>query len=200
MNKKLEEIKQNFLWWPLIVISVIIVLDQATKLWTVAVSEDNAPVRLKEIIEGYFYFVDYRNTGAAWGLFSDHTFILALISLGAFIAFVWYFADLTEGKKFLKFSWALLIGGVFGNFIDRFFRGEVVDMILVNIPMADFMRSWPVIGKHINSAGVYPFPAFNIADSAICVGMILYLGYTLSCPKKEEADKSVSKPVDNVTE
>ena len=173
----------------------IIIIDQVTKIWTASVSGEpviwNESVGAHElyvVIEGYFRFVDYRNTGAAWGVFSDNTFILAIISMGAFVYFVWDFPNLTEGIGFRKFAWAILIGGVFGNFIDRFFYGAVIDMIQVNIPMPSFLHSYNWVRD-----GVYPFPAFNIADSGICVGVILYFIHIIFFSKKNDAEASVQE-------
>ncbi|MCM8532465.1 MAG: signal peptidase II [Lentisphaeraceae bacterium] len=150
----------------------VIVLDQITKLWTLNASGDIPGTIMNEVIPGYFNFVDYRNTGAAWGMFSNNPLPLSMISLLAFFYFILDFPSLTENIKFRKFTWAMLIGGVFGNFIDRFFRREVIDMIEVFIPLP---------GNN------YRFPAFNIADAAICVGVFLYFFHVLFFSKKESA-------------
>lgn len=181
MNNRLESIRKTFLWWPMLVALAVIILDQVTKLWTISASGDVAPSLIKVIIQDYFNIVDYRNKGAAWGMFSGSTLPLAIISLLAFIYFVFDFPSLTENIPFRKFAWAILIGGVFGNFIDRFFRREVVDMIEVFIPMPSFMEK--VI--RLTPNGTYQFPAFNIADSGICVGVFLYFIHVIFCSKKK---------------
>ena len=81
----------------------------------------------------------------------------------------------------------MLIGGVFGNFIDRFFRREVIDMIEVFIPMPSFMEGI----LRLTPNGTYQFPAFNIADSAICVGVFLYFFHLIFFSKKETGEKEV---------
>jgi signal peptidase II len=164
----------------------VIVLDQATKVWTLSASGDNAGTRIKEIIPNYFYFVDYRNTGAAWGMFSNNPLPLSIISLLAFFYFIFDFPALTEGIKFRKFTWAILIGGVFGNFIDRFFRREVIDMIEVIIPIPSFLESLASKIVRLTPHGNYQFPAFNIADSAICVGVFLYFFHVIFFSKKKD--------------
>lgn len=161
---------------------VIIFLDQLTKAWTVSASNDMAPSIIKVVVVDYFNIVDYRNTGAAWGMFSNSTFILAMISLGAFLYFIFDFPALTENMPVRKFAWALLIGGVFGNFIDRFFRQEVVDMIEVFIPMPAFVGGF----LRLTTNGTYQFPAFNIADSGICVGVFIYFFHVLFCSGKKK--------------
>ena len=170
MKNRLEEIKKTFLWWPMLIALAVIILDQITKIWTLSVSGDTPGITLYEVIPQYFNFVDYRNTGAAWGMFAGNPRLLSMVSLIAFIYFIYDFPNLTEKITFRCFAWALLIGGVFGNFIDRFFRLEVIDMIEVYIPLP---------GNN------YRFPAFNIADAGICVGVSLYLFHVIFFSKKK---------------
>ena len=174
MKDRLSKIKESYLWWPMFITLAVIILDQITKVWTLSASGDNPGTIIKVIIPEYFNFVDYRNTGAAWGMFSNNPLPLSMISLAAFIYFIFDFPALTEGIKFRRFTWAMLVGGVFGNFIDRFFRREVIDMIEVFIPLP---------GQD------YRFPAFNIADSAICVGVFLYFFHVIFFSKKENGSK-----------
>ena len=176
----------------MLVALAVIILDQITKVWTVNVSGDDPGRTLQVVIDGYFNFVDYRNKGAAWGMFSGSTLPLAIISLLAFLYFVFDFPSLTENIPFRKFAWAILIGGVFGNFIDRFFRGEVVDMIEVFIPMPSFMEKF----IRLTSNGTYQFPAFNIADSGICVGVFLYFIHVIFFSKKINKTEDDSENVE----
>ena len=171
MKERLRQVQKSYLWWPMFITLAIIVLDQLTKLWTIQASGNYAPALLYEVIPNYFNFVDYRNTGAAWGMFKDNSYLLSFVSLAAFFYFIYDFPAITEGISFRKFSWALLIGGVFGNWVDRFFRQEVIDMVEVFIPLP---------GQN------YRFPAFNVADAAICVGVFLYFVHVIFFTKKAE--------------
>ena len=194
MNQRLESIKKTFLWWPMLIVLAVIILDQGTKVWTVMASGNQNPSLIKVIISDYFNIVDYRNTGAAWGMFSNNTLPLAIISLVAFIYFIFDFPSLTENIPFRKFSWAILIGGVFGNFIDRFFRtGGVVDMIEIFIPVPGFLQSFVSKFIQLTANGTYRFPAFNIADSGICVGVVLYFIHVVFFSKKTENGDSEVK-------
>ena len=200
MKQRFESIKKTFLWWPMLIVLAVIILDQVTKVWTISASGDLSPSLIKVIISDYFNIVDYRNTGAAWGMFSNNTLPLAIISLVAFIYFIFDFPSLTENISFRKFSWALLIGGVFGNFIDRAFRnGGVVDMIEVFIPIPAFLHSFIQKFIQLTPNGTYRFPAFNIADSGICVGVVLYFIHVVFFSKKKEDEEPVSK-VENADE
>ena len=89
-----------------------------------------------------------KNTGAGFGILQDQTFWLAIISLLAILVILFYYNKI-EQKKWPQLFFALFLGGVIGNFIDRAFRSYVIDFI-------DF-SFWP---------------AFNIADTAISVGII----------------------------
>jgi len=195
VKQRLESIRKTFLWWPMLIVLAVILLDQITKIWTVSASSGANPSLITVVFDDYFNIVHYRNKGAAWGMFSNSTPILAIISLLAFIYFVFDFPALTENIKFRKFSWSLLIGGVFGNFIDRAFRPEgVVDMVEVFIPIPSFMHSFVEKFVRLTDYGAYHFPAFNVADAGICVGVLCYFVHVVFfSKKKEETDKVEDK-------
>ena len=195
MKERLESIKKTFLWWPMLIVLAVIILDQITKVWTISASNGANPSLISEIVSDYFNIVHYRNKGAAWGMFSNNTSILAVISLLAFIYFIFDFPALTEGYNFRRFSWSLLIGGVFGNFIDRAFRPDgVVDMVEVFIPVPSFLHS--SVGKYLTANGTYHFPAFNVADAGICVGVFLYFFHVLFFSKKNEEEGKAKESTD----
>lgn len=134
---------------------VIIALDQFTKYLVVQ------RFRLGEtipVLSGFFNFTYIRNTGAAFGIFAQShpsfriPFFVAvpLIALGA-IGYI--FKKIHGSDLKLSSALSLVIGGAIGNLIDRVQLGYVVDFL-------DFHWSYQ-----------YHFPAFNIADSAICVGV-----------------------------
>ncbi|NQZ59577.1 MAG: signal peptidase II [Lentisphaeraceae bacterium] len=177
MSTKLSEIKKSFLWWPFFICLITIVLDQWSKEATLTASNNTPGGFYETVIEGFFYLTDHRNTGAAWGMFHDNPLPLSFVSLAAAIYFIWDFPALTENNSFRKFSWGLLIGGVLGNWIDRFFRREVIDMLGVYIPIP-------------GSDTPYAFPIFNIADAAICVGVFLYFIHTLLFTSKKDDETS----------
>ncbi len=95
------------------------------------------------------------NTGGAFGLFANQTFLLALAAVIAIAVIVLYLRYLPPGSRLLKIGLGLELGGAIGNLIDRVRLGEVTDFIDVG--------AWPV---------------FNVADSAIVVGTIL-IAYSL---------------------
>jgi signal peptidase II len=146
--------------------AAVLAADQATKAWIVAhmafntYGEDAGAI---PIIRGFFYIVHVGNTGAAWSMFSGRSIILAVAAAATLAAiFLWRKAlGLKDAHAQLCFG--LLCGGISGNLVDRVVRGHVVDFL-------DF---------HF---GAYAYPTFNVADSAICVGVALYILSTLRAP------------------
>ena len=141
-------------WILLIVFLVVIALDQSTKL----IIQQTLPLhKTVEIIPGFFNLIHVRNTGGAFGIFGGEkgpvgSVLFVAASLVAVGILVILFMRVKEHEKMLKFSFALLLSGAIGNLIDRVSYGEVVDFL-------DF---------HVSS---YHWPAFNVADSAISVGI-----------------------------
>lgn len=132
----------------------IAVLDQLTKFW---VMHHLPRYEERVVIDGFFKFVHWGNTGAAWSMFSGQNAGLAVVSLLALLGlFIWrhHFDTRTWVGQL---SLGLIFGGILGNLVDRLYRDHVVDFIRFYL----HRRSGEEIG----------FPAFNIADSAICVGV-----------------------------
>ena len=156
---------------------VILVLDQITKIlvqYSIPFESSYfAPDRVT-IIEDFFYLVHIGNQGAAWGMFSEYSGILTLLSF-AVLLFIFCFRkqlELHRGK--VQIAFGLLIGGILGNLIDRIRVGHVIDFIDIHLPF-----TLPYILPYGR------WPAFNIADSAIVVGMLFYLLLSLSDTKKK---------------
>ena len=136
----------------------IFALDQATKL---VVLRYLGPTQEKIIIDGFFKFVHWGNTGAAWSLLRDQNGFLAVVSMVALVGlFLWrrhFYIESLAGQ----FSLGLVFGGILGNLYDRLHYHQVIDFLRFYL----VRRSGEEIG----------FPAFNIADSAICTGVGLLI-------------------------
>jgi signal peptidase II len=128
-----------------------------------------------EVIHGFFNLVHVRNTGGAFGIFGGEkgglgSFLFVLVSLIAIGSILFLFVRLREDEKTLSLSLSLVLSGAIGNLIDRLRIGEVVDFL-------DF---------YLFS---YHWPAFNIADSAICLGIgLMALELLIRDHKKKIAD------------
>ena len=135
--------------------AVIIVLDQVTK----AIVRANLPLGdSHSVIPGLLNFTHVQNTGAAFGLLNDVDFpyksiVMIAIAGLALLAIAAYATQLGFEDRLARLGLALILGGAFGNLIDRAFIGHVVDFVDVY---------WN--GVH--------FWAFNVADAAITVGAI----------------------------
>jgi signal peptidase II len=139
----------------LIVISpVTVLIDQFTKM----LAEESLSFGIREtIIDGFFYLTLLYNRGAAWSILSGNRWLLVLVSFVATIGFiVYYLKRLNNSKAVLLIALSLIVGGTFGNLIDRALYGQVVDFL-------DFI----IIG--------YNYPVFNFADTFLVVGMGLLI-------------------------
>ena len=151
------------------VAALVLLLDQLTKLWitrNIAFNSYFYPqdTDVIEIINGFFYIVHIGNKGAAWGIFSGHGEFLALFTLTALAAIYKFRHSLELHRKFIQVAFGLLIGGALGNLIDRVSQGHVVDFL-------DFHFGFSI--PWILPDGRYP--AFNIADCGIVIGVFIYL-------------------------
>lgn len=141
-----------------VIAAAVVGLDQATKAWVDAAFQlyESRPV-----VEGLFHLTYVRNPGAAFGLLAGWSaqwrqpfFVgITAVALGAIL---WILARLEAGRPWTLAALALVFGGAVGNLIDRIAWGEVIDFLDV------FWRG-------------YHWPAFNVADSAITVGMTILI-------------------------
>lgn len=144
--------KYQILSW---VMPLVVVLDQLTK-WEVVKNFSLGQTR--SIIPGIFDLTYVRNTGAAFGILAHadarwRVPFFVLVPLVALLAIFHVFRRIGEKDLKLAYALALVMGGAIGNLIDRAWLNYVVDFLLFH-----WKYEWQ-------------FPAFNIADSAICVGV-----------------------------
>ncbi len=136
-----------------IIAVLIVVLDQLTKWLVVQYIHPSLPI---PIIDGFLQLVHWRNTGAAWGILRDYNIVLAIVSVLTVLALYLFRHSFGIQRPVAGWALGLIAGGIVGNVIDRLRLHCVVDFL-------DF---------HV---GAHHWPAFNVADSAICVGVILYI-------------------------
>ena len=153
--------KQNTDWRIVNLALSIIVLDQLTKL---LVLKYLGFAEEKIVVDGFFKLVHWGNTGAAWSMFSGNNSVLAMVAGVALVVLFLtrrHFNIHTLGGQV---SLGLIFGGIIGNLIDRVIpsRHHVIDFLYFYV----YRRDGQIAG----------FPAFNVADSAICVGVgLLFL-------------------------
>ncbi len=157
---------------PILVLGVL--LDQITKMLVVGALPPGGQV---PVIQGFFNLVLIYNRGAAFGLFANLSlefawifFIITTSLVLGVVAYLWW--RLTEDQTLAVAGYSLIFAGAVGNLIDRVFLGEVIDFL-------DF---------HL---GRFHWPAFNVADSLVCLGA----GFLLWFIFQEEKKQNVSHPV-----
>jgi len=148
---------------------LVIVIDQLTKQW---IMTNFALHEQQNVIPGIFDLVYVTNTGAAFGFMAGnkswlrHLFFVG-VAIAALIFIIYAYGHLKRQNKIFTHALGLIGGGAIGNLIDRLRFGSVVDFL-------DFY-----LGKH-------HWPAFNVADSAITVGVGLFLLGTLLQHREEK--------------
>lgn len=142
----------------MIITGIIVILDHATKYWAIAALKGKPAWP-----QGWTFFrLDYAEN---YNMIFSMTILpmpvvnaLAVVAMGLLFYLLWQYQD----QLIPSIGLALILGGAFGNIPERFIRGYVVDFISFDWPDWLFFTRWPT---------------FNIADSAVNVGMVLYLGY-----------------------
>ncbi len=153
--------KRRKLWLVTGVVAAILLVDQASKT---AIDRSLQLHQSVSVIEGFLNLTYVRNTGAAFGFLADTPkafrvpffFLATLLAIGMILVFL-YRAD--ADRPFPIFAFSGILGGAVGNLLDRVFYGEVIDFL-------DF--HWQ--GYH--------WPAFNVADSCITLGILGLLLYS----------------------
>ena len=150
----------------------IYALDQATKWWILGKS--GGVIGWQEpVIPDFFDLCYLANTGAAFSSFHNNNGAFIVIGLVALVALVVATLHHVFPDTLSKIGVGLLVGGILGNVTDRFLHGHVVDFLLFDLQVrfAD------------------PWPAFNVADSAICVAVGVFILASFLAPKREENSK-----------
>ena len=144
-------------------------LDLVTKtcvLWNIK------PEQPRVVIPGFFDLVHITNTGAAFGSFkNNNTFFVWLSILALLFVVVLLLRRHTPPDRWRDVSLGLLLAGVLGNLTDRLLYGHVIDFLLFDL--------------HLPYA--HPWPAFNVADSCICIAVICFIIHSFRSDKKPVA-------------
>lgn len=134
--------------------AVVLALDQLTK-WLVLQNLDFA--QEKVVVPGFFKLVHWGNTGAAWSLFRGYNELLAGVAILALLVLfcIRHHFDIHTWSG--RLATGFIFGGIVGNLVDRLTVGHVIDFLYFYV----YMRNGHELG----------FPAFNLADAAICTGV-----------------------------
>ena len=147
------------------VLAAIVPLDQLTKYW---VATNVSPWEPITVIDGLLKITHARNPGAVFGLAQElPVWVFVLLTVAALWLIGSFYRSLKADDQRQALSLGLILAGALGNLIDRLTRGEVVDFLQFDLRL-------------------FVFPDFNVADSAIVVGVGLLLLEMLSQPADEK--------------
>ena len=140
------------MWFIIAIVAITVIVDQVTKYLVASQMTIGQSI---PVIDNFLYITSHRNAGAAWGIFQGKMMFFYLITLAVIaVVLIWLSRLDLKKDRLLVIALALILGGAIGNFIDRLLYQHVIDFIDTYI-----------FG--------YDFPIFNIADSALCIGMAL---------------------------
>jgi signal peptidase II len=162
--------KRNILFSAAVVLSIV--LDQWTKVLARADLRPLGPYRAKVIVENYFDLRYSENTGVAFGMFQQlpgGRIWLTVVALAALLLVIYYLVHSGLQQTRLHLALGLVGGGAIGNLADRVAFGRVTDFIV-----------WKV--------GTHEWPAFNIADAALVVGVAIMALDMLADKRKQQAN------------
>ncbi len=134
-------------------------LDQLTKYLILSFVD---PLEPRKIIPEFFSIVHVTNTGAAFGSFRNNNGFFIALSVIALVVATLLLVRREHPDPWRRVALGLLIAGILGNLTDRLLHGHVIDFLLFNlhVPFAD------------------PWPAFNVADSCICIAVVCFMVYS----------------------
>jgi signal peptidase II len=155
-----------------LVAALVLFLDRVTKMAVV----HYLPFGDQEtLVPGFFKFVHWGNTGAAWSIFHGNNGLLALVSFIALGVLFLSHHHFDSHRASGQLALGLMFGGILGNLWDRLQIGHVVDFLYFYVQR----RGGEEVG----------FPAFNLADTAICTGVGLIILFSWqNGPKRAQPD------------
>ena len=151
-------------------------LDQLTKYYVLRFIKPDEP---RVVIAGWFDLVNITNTGAAFGSFkNNNTFFIVISGLALLFVVALLVRRRRSWDVWRDVSLALLAAGVLGNLTDRLLYGHVIDFLLFDL--------------HFPYA--HPWPAFNVADSCICIAVVCFIIHSFRQQKSVEPRAGSSDP------
>ncbi len=171
----------------LTLVPILVVLDQVTK-WLIRSRLPLEPGQRRPkvvVIDNFFNIVHAKNPGAAWGLFGEAEYrmvFFTVVTLVAFVLILGYFRQLTAQDRLLAISLSSVFAGAAGNFIDRLLFREVTDFLQFYLPRDSTVGAWLV-----ETVKTSYWPAFNVADICINVGVGLFIWHVIFIEGKREA-------------
>src|SRR5712692_183500 len=149
-------------------------LDQWSKWMVMRLVSPDGQRQLNWLPSNFFHLVNISNTGAAFGSLKGNNTFFVVISCAALLFVVTLLVRRRLPDIWRDISLALLLAGILGNLTDRLLHGYVIDFLLF-----DF-------GSHVPKF-LHPWPAFNVADSCICIAVVCFIIHSFRQEKKPGA-------------
>ena len=163
----------------LLLTGVLIAIDQVTKYLAFAYLRPRLSV---SVIGDFLRFTYLENPGMAFGIEVENNLLLHTLSILVVLIIFYYLFKLRD-HPILRFSFAAILGGAFGNWIDRFFRGRVIDFVDLDVFDIHFSGGsflfWELPATLMNR-----WPIFNVADMAVSIGMFMIIVTVLLNPSE----------------
>lgn len=156
----------------------VLALDQLTKAIVLRLLPSVHDEKI--LLDGFFKFVHWQNTGAAMSLFHDRNALLAVVAVVALLVLFLNRHHFDSRTLLGQIAFGLIVGGIIGNLIDRIRVHHVIDFLYFYLQQRD--------GSEVG------FPAFNVADSAICTGVGLIFLITLRNDPAAQSEEAPSPP------
>lgn len=167
------------IWIVLLVAAIVIGLDQASKEWvrmTIPKHEWYAPI---PALDPYFVFEHVDNYGAAFGILQGGGNFFIIVAAVVTVGILFYATRLPKDQWVVRVLLGMMLGGALGNVVDRINQGFVTDYVKMGIP------------------GLYYWPNYNIADSAIVIGVILLAIDMLVQDYRQGRARPAAEPADS---
>lgn len=163
-----------------VIVLVELALDQVTKVWARGAVGPEGSGKVIQVIDGTLFFRYAENPGVAFSMFRDLSggrWILTLVALAAFGLVIHYLRKTEPTQTRLQAALGLVGGGAVGNLVDRILFGRVSDFIVADLGF------WPA----------NPWPAFNVADAGLVVGVGL-MAIDMWKPQRSEGAEGAGAP------
>jgi len=163
----------------------VLILDQLTKYLARIYLE---PVHSVSIIGNFFRLTYVENPGIAFGIRIENKIFFAILSILAVVVIIYYVLTLRD-RPVLQGAFALILGGAFGNLLDRFIYGRVVDFMDFNFFNVN-LPSFKFLFFSFNGYSMNRWPVFNVADMAVSLGMIIIIITALVDDKPKQTEQN----------
>jgi len=170
------ERKQQILWIIAIVLSIVAV-DQITKHLVITYIPEGSET-LGSHPREFFWLTHQRNSGLVGGMFRGRELVPLIAPVFATLVLAYLFKFLNPKSRWQSLAYGLVAGGAIGNLIDRVRLGSVTDFLQFHFYFVPFDFPWKL------------YPAFNVADSCICTGIVLLVILTWKQPQPDSQEST----------